>query len=201
MFPCLMIVVSHSRARTAPAFVTRRLRVAMQLVARRSAFLALALLASAPLVAAPLAAQAVRVVTLTASSITPFFATISPVVDVVEFHAPTPSEVQRGWTIATTTTVLDDRATLRHEVMIVALDGCAGVRGGDQGDDISGVQWSIDRGATWHDLMTTPRALGLAGATRSSATPAVAHLRYRRRVRASSAACTIRTQLTPVPRR
>jgi hypothetical protein len=146
-------------------------------------------------------AQTVRTLTVSASILTPLFATTRPVIETVSFQAPTTAEVAQGWTYAPASTVVKSTSTVPYVLTIVALSGCSETAGDEAADVKNGeVQWSTDSGRTWHDLTATPQAMG--GRVPTGRQTGVHTVQYRRRVHlAVSTPCVLHTAYTAVPAR
>jgi hypothetical protein len=146
-------------------------------------------------------AQTVRTLTVSASILTPLFATTKPVIETVSFQAPSVAEFVQGWTYAPASTVVNSTSTVPYVLTIVALSGCSESAGDETADVTSGeVQWSSDGGKIWHDLTTTPQTMG--GRVPAGTQTSVHTVHYRRRVRRdTSAPCVLHTAYTAVPAR
>jgi hypothetical protein len=146
-------------------------------------------------------AQTVRTLTVSASILTPLFATTKPVIETVSFQAPTAAELAQGWAYAPVSTVVNSASSVPYVLTIVALSGCSASAGDEAADVKNGeVQWTTDGGKVWHDLSATPQAMG--GRVPAGTQTGVHTVQYRRRVhRDASAPCVLRTAYTAVPAR
>jgi hypothetical protein len=146
-------------------------------------------------------AQTVRTLTVSASVLTPLFATTKPVIETVSFQTPSVAEFAQGWTYAPASTVVNSTSAVPYVLTIVALSGCSKSAGDETADVENGeVQWSTDGGKIWHDLTITPQAMG--GLVPAGTRTRVHTVQYRRRVRRNtSASCVLHTAYTAVPAR
>src|SRR5919199_4338540 len=104
----------HSCRRSTPPFVT-----------------SLAIVALVSGSASAASAQTVRTLTVSASILTPLFATTKPVIETVSFQAPTAAEFEQGWAYAPASTVVNSTSTVPYVLTIVALSGCSATAGGE----------------------------------------------------------------------